>query len=135
MSRENVEAVRHIYEAVARGDAERVFSLYHDDVELDTSGLDDEAVLAGVFRGHEGLRQFFREWGEAWEESDFELDELIPAGERVVSVVTRHGRGRVSGIEVETPGAVLWTIHEGKASRMVLFSTKADALEAVGLRE
>jgi len=88
-----------------------------------------------LYRGHEGIRRWFRAWNEAWVESDLHLEELIEAGEDVVSVVSRRGRGRVSGVEVQSPGAVLWTIRNGKVARVVLFPTRDEALEAVGLSE
>jgi ketosteroid isomerase-like protein len=53
----------------------------------------------------------------------------------VISVVTRHGRGRASGAEVDWPLALVWTIRKGKVIRVVRFPTRADALEAAGLRE
>jgi ketosteroid isomerase-like protein len=66
---------------------------------------------------------------------EYDYDELIDAGERVISVVTRHGRGRASGAEVDWPLALVWTIRKGKVIRVVWFPTRAEALEAAGLRE
>ena len=135
MSQENVEIVRRVYEAVARGKAETVHELYDPEVEWDTTRLASEGLATGLYRGHEGIRRWFRAWNEAWVESDFHLEELIEAGEDVVSVVSRRGRGRVSGVEVQSPGAVLWTIRNGKVARVVLFPTRDEALEAVGLSD
>ena len=132
MSQENVEIVRQVYEAAARHDAERIFSLYDPEVELDASRI--AAVwTTGVYRGHEGLRAFFREWNEAWEDVDYSYEELIDAGDLVVSVVTRHGRGRASGVEVERPFALVWTVRNGKVKRVAWFLARAEALEAAGL--
>jgi ketosteroid isomerase-like protein len=134
MSQENVEIVRQVYEAAAGHDAERIFALYDPDVELDASRI--EAVWAsGVYRGHQGLRDFFREWNEAWEGVDYSYDELIDAGDQVVSIVTRHGRGRASGAEVERPFALVWTVRDGKVVRVVWFLARTEALEAAGLSE
>ena len=136
MSKENVEIVRRIYDAVEADDPEAVFSHYDPDVEWDTARLASEGISAtGLYRGHEGIRKFFRQWNEAWGESHFDLEELIDAGEEVVSVVTRRGRGRASGVEVQSPGAVVWRIREAKVVRVVLFPTREEALEAVGLSE
>ena len=135
MSRENVEIVRRVYDAVARRDAETVRALYDPEVEWDTSRLASEGMGTGLYRGLSGIRTFLRQWNEAWEDSSFDLEELIEAGEEVVSVVTRKGRGRASGIEVQAPGAVVWTIRGGKIVRVVLFPTRAEALKAAGLSE
>ena len=135
MSEENVEIVRRVYEAAARRDPATVLALYDPEVELDPSRLQAVGLFDRVYHGHDGLRSFFREWHEAWEGIEYDYDELIDAGERVISVVTRHGRGRASGAEVEWPLALVWTIRKGKVIRVVWFPTRADALEAAGLRE
>jgi ketosteroid isomerase-like protein len=135
MSQENVEIVRRVYEAAARRDPATVLALYDPEVELDPSRLQAVGLFDRVYRGHDGLRSFFREWHEAWEGIEYDYDELIDAGERVISVVTRHGRGRTSGAEVDWPLALVWTIRKGKVIRVVWFPTRADALEAAGMRE
>ena len=132
MSRENVEIVRRVYEAAARRDTATVLDLYHPEVELDASRF---AIDTGVYRGHDGLRSLFREWHEAWGSIEYDYEELIDAGERVISVVTRHARGRASGVEVERPFALLWTLREGRVVRVVWFLDRAEALEAAGLSE
>jgi ketosteroid isomerase-like protein len=136
MSQENVEIVRRVYDAAARRDSATVLALYDPEVELDNTRLQIVGGAGGVYHGHEGLRSFFREWHEAWENIEYDFDELIDAGdERVISVVTRHARGRASGAEVERAVALVWTLREGKVVRVVWFLTREDALEAAGLQE
>ena len=36
---------------------------------------------------------------------------------------------------MESRGAMLWTVHEGKIVRVTMFQTRQEALEAVGLSE
>jgi ketosteroid isomerase-like protein len=136
MSRENVEIVRAIYDAAGRRDSATVLALYDPEVELDNSRLQLVGFGTGsrtLYRGHDGLRRFFREWHEAWESIDYDYDELIDAGgDQVVSVVTRHARGRASGAEVELRAALLWTLREGKVISVVWFPTREAALEAAG---
>ena len=138
MSRENVEVVRQIQEADAHRDAQAVLSLYDQEVELDYSRLPHAEVIGrGLYRGHEGLRSWYREWFDAWENFETVTEEVIDAGgEHVVSVWSQRGRGRASGAEVELRrAAALWTIRNGKVVRLVGFRSRDDALEAVGLRE
>jgi ketosteroid isomerase-like protein len=131
MSRENMEVVQGVYDAASRRDSAAVLAFYDDSVELDNRSL---VVGAGdVYKGHDGLRMLFREWNEAWENIDYKLDDLIDlGGDQIVSVVTRHGRGRTSGAEVEIHVALLWTINDGKVVRVVWFPTREAALEAAG---
>jgi ketosteroid isomerase-like protein len=137
MSQENVEVVRRVYEAVARGDRDAVLALYDPDVELDLSRSPFAPLLnRSVYRGHEGIRSLHRErQEEAWKEVVDTLNEVIDADEQVISVVTSRGRGRTSGVELGKTHAGVWTIRDGKVSRVVWFPTREEALEAVGLRE
>jgi ketosteroid isomerase-like protein len=135
MSQENVEIVRRVYEAAASRDAATVLALYNPKVELDASVLGVAGTGRDILRGHEGLRNLFREWHEAWGKIEYGYEELVDAGEQVISVVTRHARGRASGVEVERPFALLWTLREGKVIRVVWFLDRAEALEAAGLSE
>jgi ketosteroid isomerase-like protein len=93
-----VEIVRRVYEAVARRDSETVFSFYDPQVEWDhTRGPARELMGGAKVYGHEGLRSWFQEWYEAWASIEATVEELIDAGEQVVSVLTYRGRGRASG--------------------------------------
>ena len=136
MSRENVEVVRRVFEASARGDAETVLALYDPNVEWDASrtqpGLGE---FAEVYRGHDGIRHFFRRWREAWDIDEYEYDELIDAGDAVISVVTQRGRGQASGVEIARTLVGVWTVRDGRVLRAVWFPTRDEALEAVGLPE
>jgi ketosteroid isomerase-like protein len=64
------------------------------------------------------------------------LEELIDAGDKVISIVTGRARGRASGVEVENRhhGGV-WTIRGGKIVQVVWFPTREEAVEAAGLSE
>jgi ketosteroid isomerase-like protein len=54
----------------------------------------------------------------------------------VVSVQTIHARGRGSGVAVDLAHvATVWTFRQGKIVRVALFTSRAEALEAVGLSE
>jgi ketosteroid isomerase-like protein len=141
MSEESVEIVRRVFAASARRDTDAVLALYDPEVEWDVSrdplSRDPRAGLnvQGVFRGHEGLRQFFREWYEAWENVEDHYEELIDAGEHVISPVVGRAQGRVSGIAVEWTHSAVWTIRDGKIVRVVWLPTREDALKAAGLSE
>ena len=133
MSQENVEIVRRAFEASARGDSEGVLALYDPDVEWDASRT--QPGFADVYRGHEGLSRFFREWREAWDSDEYEYDELIDVGDAVISIATQRGRGQTSGLQIARPLVGVWTIRDGKIVRVLWFLTREEALEAVGLRE
>ena len=137
MSQENVEIVRWIYEAVARGDRDTILALYDADVEIDRSAdsLADH-IGATALVGHEGLRAFDRELRESFASFDTNYEELIDAGDHVVSASRYRARGRTSGVEVDGPVQFLvWSFRAGQVTRVVWYPTRAEALEAAGLHE
>jgi len=138
MSQENVEVVRRVYDAVARRDTAGVLSFYDPEVELVSfSGtLADHMGQRGVYRGHAGLRTFNRDLRDTFETIETSYEELIDAGNHVVSVSRYRARGRESGAEVAGPLQFgVWTIREGKIVRQLWFATRTEALEAAGLSE
>ena len=73
---------------------------------------------------------------EAFEDYRPEVDELLDAGDKVVTLAIEHGRGRASGATVEARRtAHVWTMRANKAVRLDLYLDRANALAAVGLRE
>src|SRR5919198_2896773 len=102
MSRENVEVVRRVFDAVARRDSEAALALYDADFEWDFSRVAwGDVGGSGVHRGRDALPTVYREWRSAWEHYEENLEELIDAGENVISVLTGRARGRASGVELE----------------------------------
>jgi ketosteroid isomerase-like protein len=101
MTQENVAVVRRAWEAWERGDIEGLFALYDPEIVWDMSHYDD--VIGGVFRGHEGVRRFFRQWLEPFETYRARAENFIDAGDNVVVEVRQGGRGKASKAEVEMP--------------------------------
>jgi uncharacterized protein len=64
-----------------------------------------------------------------------EVEEWIDTGDHVIAMVRSYGRGKRSGVPVDMLEAHLWTVRDGKLRRLQTFSTKAEALDALGLSE
>jgi ketosteroid isomerase-like protein len=136
MSQENVEAVRRVFDAVARHDTEAVLDAYDPDIEYDFSGGPLVGLIGdSVYRGHDGMRRWVRDRYEAWESIEDDCQELIDAGERVVTCVVTRGRGRSSGVDTELRHYGVWTLRDGKIIRVSWFYDRNDALKAAGLSE
>jgi ketosteroid isomerase-like protein len=133
MSQENVEKVRAGYEAFSRRDLDAALTHLDPEIEWHQSSAFPDAR---TFHGHEGVRQFFDQVFEIFDESDFVPEEIIDLGGDQIVVVHRFvGRGQGSRIPVEVHETALWTLREGKAVRLEAFATKAEALEAARLRD
>ena len=114
MSQENVEIVQRLWEAAKRRDSDAVLALYDPDVELDGTGFPLPAREGAIYRGHEGLKRLFGEWREIWQGADAQLQEIVDAGDRVVSIYTYRAQGRTSGTPIEEEFATVSTIESGK---------------------
>jgi ketosteroid isomerase-like protein len=136
MSRENVEIVRAIYDAGARRDAVLPFEVYSEDIVWDISTARRGALFTRpVYYGHEGVREAWRELLTVFSESEFEVRELVDAGDRVLADLHERDVGRASGVPVEATHLAVWTFAEGKVVRMQIFDDREQALEAAGLTE
>jgi ketosteroid isomerase-like protein len=135
MSRENVEIVRHGWDAFERGDGEAALAPFAFDVEFDVSrDIWGDVVGGGLYRGVEGIADWLRDLYEAWETFEMKAEEVIDAGgDQVITVLSARGRGRASGLEVEHHPAGVATLRDGKVARLVWYPNRAEALEAVGL--
>jgi ketosteroid isomerase-like protein len=131
MSQENVEIVKAWYDAWNREDWDAMIKDAAPGLELDFSRSD--GPLVGVF-GLDQIRRLTEEFFETWESARLEPHEFIEAGDLVVVPGTQHVKGR-GGIEVAARGAYVWTIRNGAIERMVMYQSRQDALEDVGLSE
>jgi ketosteroid isomerase-like protein len=140
MSGENVELVRRLYDAVAARDSETVLSIYHPDLVWDhthNGGL--AGLMAGesrVYRGHDGLRRWSRDFYDALQDVQAELVDVVDLGNGQVLVVLNYrGKGRGSGLDFEfTHLAGIFTIAKDQVIRADWYRDEAQALEKAGMR-
>ena len=132
MSEENVEIVRGIHDEWARGNLRAGTEFFDGDVVYITlTNLPD----SGRFLGPEGIRDWMLGWLSAWDNFSITAEELIEAGESVITAVRQRGIGKQSGAPTELVFFQVWTFRARRIIRIEQFLTKAEALEAVGLSE
>jgi len=123
---------RFTEEAFGSHDLSIAVSCAHPEIAIDWSR--SVGPFRNVYRGHEGVAQFWESLWEAWEEFEPRIEEVIECGhDRLVTANLIRARGKASGVEVTSRGAVLWTFREGRIAGARLFQSRDDALEAVGL--
>jgi ketosteroid isomerase-like protein len=133
VSRENVEIVQRGYEQFA---ATRRFvaELAGPDFVWDMSnfrGWPEQQTYEGV----EGAEAFLSEWVAAWDQWEIEAEAFHDAGDKVVAIMRQRGRSKATGTPADMHFAQVWTLEEGKRTRMEMYSDPNDALKAVGLEE
>ena len=88
--------------------------------------------LAKVYRGHDGIREFWTDWLAAWETIAFETRVVADEGEHVIVEVRQRNQGRGSGVPVEFDYFQAFTVRDGKITASYAAETGAKALERVG---
>src|SRR5215216_409473 len=68
--------------------------------------------------GPDGFNELWRDWTSPFERFRIEVDELIDAGDQVVSMVRQIGVTKLGGVEVETAAAAVWTVVGGRLTRV-----------------
>ena len=136
MSRENLELVRRIYDAVARRDSVTPFEIYAEDIVWDMSNLRRAALYQrALYRGHDGVRELWRESLTAFGEVDFDVENLADSGNRVLAEIHERARGRASGAPVEAIHFAVWTLTDGKVVRLEIFDDRDAAERAAGISQ
>jgi ketosteroid isomerase-like protein len=143
VSQENVEIVRALMEAyqqpemmAALVDGELDLELADPQIEWDASRLTEMLPdLAEIYRGHDGVRTYWRRWFDAWKDLQFEIEDVLDAGDDVVVLIGNQRQwGRHTGICTELPPyAQVFTMRDGKLLRWRTFPDQMSALKAVGL--
>jgi ketosteroid isomerase-like protein len=128
MSRENVEIAQKVLKACASGHLDWALSHAHPKIVWNpTQEREAEGIPA--------VRATMQRWEGSFEDLEVTYEETIDAGDRVVLKTYVSGRGRGSGVEVDDRSYMVWTLQDGKVTRMDEFTERADALEAAGLSE
>jgi ketosteroid isomerase-like protein len=132
VSEENVETVRRGYELLNGGDVESALEFVHPAIEWQTYLVPGPG--GGLYRGHDGVRELWRDVRNVFGGYRNDPEELIDAGDKVVAFICISGRGTLSGVEVEARIAHVFTFSDGKILRVQSFEDRAEALRAAGLR-
>jgi uncharacterized protein len=131
VSRGNVEIVREVFEAWNSGDLARIHEHLSPEWEWHTARL--FPGTDAVYRGREGFTRFWNTFREPWESIRVELERVEDLGDRVLVLLTFHGKGKGSGVDVTTEYANVVTFRDGLATHQVGYGDWQSALEAVGL--
>jgi ketosteroid isomerase-like protein len=106
--------------------------LVHESFELHLPPVYPDSQL---FRGRDGLKRWTVKTREVWGEWRFELERFIDMGERVLVFVHLVAEGGISGVRLERDTAHVWTLANGRVIKCQVYLDRAEALEALGLKE
>jgi ketosteroid isomerase-like protein len=131
VSQENVELVGDGYRYFeATGDFRE--DIISDDFVWDMSTFRDWPEDQ-IYEGLEGARRFMSDWLSAFEDWELELESLSDVGDDVIAVVHQTGRSKSTGMPVDMTFAQVFTVRDGKQTRMRMYAHPAEAFTAAGL--
>jgi ketosteroid isomerase-like protein len=126
-----VELVRGIVDALNRGDVDGMLARMHPDFEWRRL---ESSPVARSYRGREQVRGYVEDWLNTFDSLRLDLQDPTEVGDRVLAVIHGRGRGRASGVELETRFCQVWTLRRGTAVRMEEYATREQGLAALRSR-
>jgi ketosteroid isomerase-like protein len=125
--------VRQGFEAYGRRDVDGFLSYLDQEFELHS------AIVGGaegkVYRGHDGVRRWLADSDESFDQLRIDPHEFRDLGDRILVFGRIRARGRQSSLELDSATGWVCTVRDGKLVKAEGFLSRAEALEAAGLRE
>jgi ketosteroid isomerase-like protein len=120
-------------EAVAVRVRETLDRLAEPDFEV--TMVAPESAGGGTFedRGADGFTRLWEDWSEPFAALRIEIEKMIDAGDQVVSLVRQAGRTKTGSVEIEDTSAAVWTVKNGRLSRVDFYLDQEMAMRAAGI--
>ena len=132
MSGGNVEVATRAIDAFNESDVDAFAAVTTPDFAWSPSMV---AIEGETFRGREGIERYFGSLGSAWERFHVHRDGFRDSGEVVVMLGRLEGRGKGSGVPVDSSLGMVFDFRHGRISRIRGYLDHAEALRAAGLPE
>jgi ketosteroid isomerase-like protein len=123
----DIEVVKATFAAFAARDIEAVLALSAPDVEF-TAVTGEHAGRTEPYRGHDGMRQYFRDVALLWEELRLSPREFRSSGDTVLVTGRVSARSRSRTVTGST--GWIWRVREGKVVYVRVYPSAADATAA-----
>ena len=133
MSQEHLELLHGANGDFNRRDLDAFLALLDANVEFNTRIVELEG--GGPFRGHDGVRRWWKELFEVFPDFSSEIEEIRDLGDTTITRVLLHGQGIGSDAVTEQRQWIVSEWRGRKAIRWLSFGSENEALEAAGLSE
>jgi ketosteroid isomerase-like protein len=131
MSQQNVEVVRRANRFWIERDFSQISELLDPEVVID---LSRNVFNPDVYRGYDGVNRYVEAVDEMWDRFEAKIEEVIDAGDTVVTATRISGVGRGSGVQVEMQLFQVVILRDGRILQLTGgYRNRAEALEAAGL--
>jgi ketosteroid isomerase-like protein len=129
VSADRAALLREGYERIGREDLDGFLTLVHEDVEWTEQMLPEKKV----FRGHDGVRQWFEHVTQAFTWGTLELASYEERGDDAVAEVVVSTTGIESGVPVTVRVFQVIRFREGKIATITALPDRDEARRAAGL--
>jgi len=134
VSAEDVEIVRRSVDAFRERDADAVSELFDENAGFRSAIVG--GIEGGTYRGYADIQRYFSDMDEAFDDWHTEDERYFePAEGRVVLVYRIRGRGKGSGVPIDQPVGIVFTLRDGKVVLADVYLDPQEALAAAGVRE
>lgn len=113
---ENMRSVQQFYQSMKSGDIQSLLNSLAGDVEWEVPEMDN-VPFAGKWQGRKGFGQFFSKVSEVQDVVEFEPEEFIAQGNKVVVLGHFTMRIKATGRNVSSAWAHVWTVENGQITR------------------
>jgi len=120
-----MDVVRAVFAAFAQRDVDRVLAHAHEDVEL-VAVTGEHVGRTEPYRGHDGIREYFRDVAAVWEELRLTPNEFRQAGHSVLVTGRVHARSPERVVAGST--GWIWRVRDGKVVYVRVYPSAAEAI-------
>lgn len=124
----NVATISHFYDALDAGNIPGILTLLDEHVEWQTP---TSLPYGGLFHGHAGFQNFLGKLIAQPVEFRREIREVLDAGDRIVVLLRFYARPKGGAAEFEVPEVHVWTVRNGRISRLEAYPDTAMVLRAL----
>ena len=134
MARDKADVAKRVVDAYNRRDVDGLLA------ELATPDFEYYpgivmALDGGGYRGREGVEKFAADTRENWEELQSLSEEFRDLGDRVLVLGRMKGRGKGSGVPVDSPHVIILDFRGDRIWRSRVYLDRAEGLRVAGLSE
>ena len=105
-------------------------ALTSEDVVLRPSGKIVD--LQYEYRGHEGVRRYWREVHAPWDELSIDVHRVLAVGDEILVLFRFRAKGR-GGMEVDAKFGQVGTLRDGLVTSVIAYPDWESAAEAAGV--
>ena len=122
------DTVHTAYEAWSRRDIDALLEVVHPEAEA--RPILGANIGVSVYRGEDGMREWFRDLHQEWDQFQTRVVEIEASDERALLTVEIHARGRASGAVIEGDLYHLVEVRDGLIVRLEAFRDRDTAVKA-----